>query len=798
MQSRQVTRWVSLLLFAVLLPAVHVAAQSGSEPDSLTFATEVGFDGYYKPGGWVPVRVAVSNNGPDLEGLIIVEQSGGSPGETARYQAPIGLPGQSRKTVTLFVGAGTYQQHMTVSLTAAGRTLAEERVPITQVGTQEHLYAVVSGEPVDMTALEQATGVTSYVAYLTLDQLPAAGPAWDALDLLVLNNVDTAALEPAQLKALQGWLAIGGHLIVTGGPNWRKTFAGLGDLLPVSVAGSISSPDLSALSELTGSAVGDGPFVVAQGTLRDGRMLLAQDDLLLLVRRREGLGQVDWLALDLALAPLRDWSGNDRLWGALLAAPDRVPWDHSNIDVWAAREGLANIPSLTLPSSLQMVAFLLVYTAIVGPINYLFLKRLQRRELAWLTIPIIILLFGGLAYFTGFQLRGGNVVLNRLSLVHGAAGADSARARTLLGLFSPNRATYDVSFPEGTLVRTLAGDVRGVPSSTASATFEQSGGTILRDVQVDVAGLRAFRVESDIHPPAVESGFTIDTVGAPRLEGKVTNRADFVLQSAGLWIGDTIVELGDLAPGQTVSVNTLLGGGRATPAVEPAGGGGAPSVSYAPPFSHLQIDKLIGGMDYWQDRQLNRRYQMLQAFLSSGEASILSRQSVIFFGWSEESIWPMEVVGAGSETLDTVGYFLELPLSLSASQTSSVVPPALTTWQSLGVARPGEIGPYDFYLTNDWIGFQFQPWGAFQLAQVDELRLNIDANQSQGAIRVALWDWSSESWSVDESLGWGQNLIRRPGALVGPNNAVRVRVENLAGIGISIRRIDVEFRGTAQ
>ncbi len=798
MQSSQVTRRVFFLLIMVLLPAVHAAAQSVSEPDSLTFTAEVGFDGYYKPGGWAPVRVTVSNNGPDLEGLIVVKQSGGSPGETARYQAPIGLPGQSRKTVTLFVGAGTYQQHMTVSLIADGRTLAEQRVPITQVGTREHLYAVVSGEPVDMTALEHATGATCYVAYLTLDQLPAAGPAWDALDLLVLNNVDAVALEPAQLRALQGWLAIGGHLIVTGGPNWRKTSAGLGDLLPVTVGGSISSPDLSALSELTGSAVGGGPFVVAQGTLRDGRTLLAQDDLLLLARRREGLGQVDWLALDLALAPLRDWSGNDRLWGALLAAPDRVPWDHSNIDVWAAREGLANIPSLTLPSTLQMVAFLLVYTAIVGPINYFFLRRLQRRELAWLTIPIIILLFGGLAYFTGFQLRGGNVVLNRLSLVYGAAGADSARARTLLGLFSPNRATYDVSFPEGALVRTLAGDVRGVPSSTASATIEQSGGTILRDVQVDVAGLRAFRVESDIHPPAVESDFTIDTAGAPRLEGEVTNRAGFVLQSAGLWIGDTIVELGDLAPGQTVSVNTLLGGGRATRAVQPAGGGGAPSLSYPPPVSHLQIDKLIGGMDYWQDRQLNRRYQMLQAFLSSGEASILSPQSVTFFGWSEESVWPMEVVGAGSEMLDTVGYFLELPLSLSADQTSSVVPPALTTWQSLGALRPGETGPYDFYLYNDWIGIQFQPWDAFQLARVDELRLNIDANQGQGAIRVALWDWSSESWSVDESLEWGQNLIRQPGGLVGPNNAVRVRVENLAGVGISIRRIDVEFRGAAQ
>jgi len=803
------SEWVKEPIFLLLITALLLAGSAGpaaAQDDPITLTAEVGFENYYKKNEWTPVRVTVANSGPDVEGFIVVEQTGSSSSEVIRYQVPVSLPGQSRKTVTLYVGMDKYQTRMAVELVSHGRTLAEDRVRIIQVGETARLYAIASGEAVDMAVLERIAppGETAYVAYITLDQLPAAGPAWDGLDLLVLNDVDTATLTPAQLSALRGWLAAGGHLVVTGGPNWRKTSAALDDLLPVSISGSASVYDLSALSELTGATISGEPFVVAQGTVADGRTLLASDNLPLLVRRDEGLGQVDWLALDLALAPLRDWAGNDELWSLILSDPGgRAPWDNSNGNIWAARDGLKSIPSLALPSALQMVLFLLVYTVLIGPVNYFILNRRKRRELAWITIPAIILLFSGLAYVTGFQIKGGNVVLNRLSLVYGAAGtspeagtgADSARARTLVGIFSPGRATFDVSFSKGVLVRPLTNDSYGGGiGSNNSAVVEQSNQFVLRDLQLDVGGLRAFRAESDVIPPAVSASLTIDTATTPRLTGSVTNGANFTLQSAGLLVGETVIELGDLVPGQTVSVNERLSNGRASRVATQ--NVSAASYGYMPPFpGYFPVDKLVGGTNYWNDKDLNRRYQILQAFAAPAEIGSPAAQNATFFGWSEQPLWAMEVADRESETLDTVGYFLELPLSLSLSQSRLVVPPALTTWQWVDGARPDESGPYDYYLINGWASFQYQPWEAFQLAEVDELVLNIDENYNQQAIRVALWDWSSKSWVVDESLDWGENHIRQPGPFIGPNNAVRVRIENLTSTGVTIRRMDVTFIG---
>ncbi len=795
------TRRIPFLLIAVLLLVGVTTFPVAAQNDPITLTAELGFDSYSRRDEWTPVRVTVANSGSDVDGFIVVEQSGNSAGEIIRYQTPISLPGQSRKTVTLYVGIDKYQSRVTVKLDSGGRTLAEASTTNQQVGEDEQLYAIISGEPVDMAVLKQATpsGENAYLAYITLDQLPAAGPAWDALDLLVLNDADTATLSSAQVNALRGWLAAGGHLVITGGPNWRKTAAGLADLLPVEISGSVSLYDLDVLSGLARANIDGGPFVVAQGGLREGRTLIAQDDLPLLARRDEGLGQVDWLALDMALAPLRDWAGNDQLWGLILAdSGDRLPWDNASINTWAARDGLGSIPSLALPSALQMAAFLLIYTLLIGPVNYLALKRLKRRELAWLTIPATVLLFSGLAYLTGFQLKGREVIFNRLSLIYGAAGGDMARARTLVGVFSPSRATYDVTIPEGVLIRPLVSDPGGGGfSSNNSATVEQGNGTILRDVQIDVSRIRAFRAESDIAAPAVIADLVIDPNGIPRLTGSVTNGTDLVLQDAGLWIGGSIFELGDLAPGQTVSIDEKLGGGQASAAASGSALGAAPYSSFAPPFPGNQIDKLVGGSDYWTDDKLNRRYQTLQAFFSEEGIINLHPQRVTLFGWSEQALWEIEVENKESQTLDTAGYFLELPLNIATPQGEIVLPPALTTWQSLNGGGFRDSAPYGMYLVNGWASFQYQPWEALQLAQVDELVLNINTTSQQGVIQVALWDWSQGTWIVDESIGWGASSISSPARFVGPNNAVRVRVENATSSGYDVD-MDLTFKGTMQ
>ena len=47
----------------------------------------------------------------------------------------------------------------------------------------------------------------------------------------------------------------------------------------------------------------------------------------------------------------------------------------------------------SLPDVLPIIGFLLIYIALMGPLNYVILNRLNRREWAWVTIPLLIAVF---------------------------------------------------------------------------------------------------------------------------------------------------------------------------------------------------------------------------------------------------------------------------------------------------------------------------------------------------------------------------------------------------------------------
>jgi hypothetical protein len=94
------------------------------------------------------------------------------------------------------------------------------------------------------------------------------------------------------------------------------------------------------------------------------------------------------------------------------------------------------------------------------------------------------------------------------------------------------------------------------------------------------------------------------------------------------------------------------------------------------------------------------------------------------------------------------------------------------------------------------VSFQYQPWDAFQLEQVNKLTVNVNATgHQQGLIRVALWDWNEGTWVVEEGIEWGANTILDPAPYIGPNNAVRVRAENTSTSAYSVS-MDVAFEGS--
>ena len=292
--------------------------------------------------------------------------------------------------------------------------------------------------------------------------------------------------------------------------------------------------------------------------IRD-RALVAQGSVPLLARHEMGAGVVDFLAVDPNAEPLRSWAYKGELWYTLVASIGQQPSWSSGFRNWTtAREATLTLFRTVLPGFGQMSLFLLAYIALIGPVNYLVLRRLNRREWAWVTIPGLVLLFSVLAYNLGFNLRGSEPTVNRLAVVRIWPGEEQAQVRGLIGVQSSRRDTYDLAVERGYALRTLPEVGLGLD---VAAALNQETRYSATSVLIDAGTIASFAVDGFTTAPQVSGAatWTLASGLAPRIAGAVTNQSGEMLRDAVLLIKGESRFLGDLAPGSTTPFDIAIG-----------------------------------------------------------------------------------------------------------------------------------------------------------------------------------------------------------------------------------------------
>lgn len=107
---------------------------------------------------------------------------------------------------------------------------------------------------------------------------------------------------------------------------------------------------------------------------------------------------------------------------------------------------LSKIPQMHIPSPGIIFLLLFIYIMVIGPINYIVLKKMRKSELSWVTIPILVILFSIAFYIYAQVSKGEGVILNEISTLHIPAGKNWALANSCFGLFSPEKTNYKLIF----------------------------------------------------------------------------------------------------------------------------------------------------------------------------------------------------------------------------------------------------------------------------------------------------------------------------------------------------------------
>ena len=279
----------------------------------------------------------------------------------------------------------------------------------------------------------------------------------------------------------------------------------------------------------------------------------------LILRSRFGAGYVTYLTFPLDAGPISGWAGVHTVLGGLLRLPREdglidqdtppdPPLEELSLNLSEA------IESLEPPSTWIVAPLLILYVALVSPLNYLLLSRLRKLSLAQVSAGLVAVLFGGAFYVLGLVYKGSEAMITQVGLIEvpGAPG-QSGSVEVMTGYFSTDRGQTDALGPEGALVGPLAS--RKATSRDARLQWRE-GRTQLSRVALDTWALRRFRSQRTEHVGHIEVDLSAATTGTG-ITGTIHNRTSRDLRTPALILENTAIALDDIPAGQKVSVDVV-------------------------------------------------------------------------------------------------------------------------------------------------------------------------------------------------------------------------------------------------
>jgi hypothetical protein len=446
----------------VLVLAPAVAAD-------VTWDFKLAGGGLVKPGRWSFGVVKIKNpgSGPVRCTLVLYEQY--SP--EFRVSKTLTVPPTSVKKIPLYFKpfSTDKQQEIIVELTPDGSQSEKKKCAAHCVSPGSALVLIAGASdrrPV-------STGIQAYLSVcntarvsddaaiaVSVEDLPASALGYDMVHTLVLGNVNVKKIDTSRRRAMRDYVSSGGRLVILGGgeaSHFKGSF--IEELAGVKVKsfGTISTVDAFPRRWSSRSIRREGPapppsaemsVCLCHATSAD--VLISHAGAPLAYRRRIGLGEVVFTAFD--TSAVKGWGGLDTFWGGVLARTV----ESGRYGTSERAEGI--IQGKYLPKGVErsfgilLIIFFLtiIYALIIGPGNYVFLKKKKKFHLAYHTFVGIIAAATVLAYLGSTLFIREHTKVDYLAYVNVPDGR-AVSGGAFFSVFSPFRGYVTINADNGSL-----------------------------------------------------------------------------------------------------------------------------------------------------------------------------------------------------------------------------------------------------------------------------------------------------------------------------------------------------------
>lgn len=355
----------------VVLPASPAAAATKVK-------VQAGSNGTYRFGKPFPVRATVTSDRLVRGTLEFSMKTDFGPAVSNALNVPVEVSGGSTKQYVVALPGEMWGDRLDISvvLREDGKVVGSGTAKISPIKDEEQvgvLARALNGRTLPARVpLAIDIGTASFVALDELDLSGAPGTL-GVLGTVVASTDDLAGLDQDARKSLFSWVGLGGRLLVDALPGQEVP-----GLLPEWQPGA-SARATAGLGEVR--AVGDA--------IATGR----------------------WSEI---LEPTPTSTFNQMLF----ESPDRP---------------LAEDAGLRIPKLGWLISFLVVYVIGAVPITLTILRRRGHGEWGWIALPVVALVFTGVAWFVGSEVRA-NVVTSHATVLR--TSPNGATASSYVGTHS--------------------------------------------------------------------------------------------------------------------------------------------------------------------------------------------------------------------------------------------------------------------------------------------------------------------------------------------------------------------------
>jgi hypothetical protein len=266
-----------------------------------------------------------------------------------------------------------------------------------------------TGTPQEQTQKSQSLRI------LQLSEAPRVGWAYSVAQVVIVAT-PLASFSTPQLEALEEYVHGGGMIVL-----FKNN---------LTAGGAHSSETPKFLSEYPASAQEDKSITIGEGTLR--RLASPSSN------GFASLFQSPPFVNDALLGGLRSSQFNRR--GSNVGTGAELGWLQTRLGT-----------TFHFPGFLELLFWIVAYLLIVGLVNFVILRRVGHPEWAWITMPVIAVLFSVLLYAVSARNHPRNFGLDEITIYRIDNRSTLASSVSNVRVSAPERSYVDLNIPRGLL-----------------------------------------------------------------------------------------------------------------------------------------------------------------------------------------------------------------------------------------------------------------------------------------------------------------------------------------------------------